>query len=429
MLTVIHLLVLLQAIASGTSILVSQVSLIFLDKYTRKKGINPHEIYTWIASSSTPLLNYTGSGILGSVCHQGAGLVNACSTSRPQMYHSMLTNLFVCIKSHTIPYYGVGAALKKRPDPGRSVQKHPLPKVSDTAPNRPSARHFTAFLILPRLQSKPWPHCHLLTQLFCCRKHKPSNHEKLTTLYSHKSKSLTIMGRRNQCCREQKKIICIAVQTEPREDVSSSESNIELVETILGQAGPISHTAWKQCLACALIDHQLTCNQIPPRPQCQRCFAYRQLPLQSRFFFLFPQTHNRSGLLVLLASSSCVVLLTHSWFFSKTPSAPLVSIGYEPRVLTLWAFTAWKQKILGHCQQLGLKNFLTSYTLPADPVAQETYEANRSKNSQHSTFLHGNNQLKPSCHRGKRRKPSQTVEAPNKPLQGKSLWQPHQGLK
>ncbi|KNZ54106.1 uncharacterized protein VP01_3042g6 [Puccinia sorghi] len=36
----------------------------------------------------------------------------------------------------------------------------------------------------------------------------------------------------------------------------------------------------------------------------------------------------------------------------------------------------WKQKILGHCQQLGLKNFLTSNSHPADPVTLETYKAN-----------------------------------------------------
>ncbi|KNZ46903.1 hypothetical protein VP01_684g4 [Puccinia sorghi] len=74
------------AIASGTSISAPQVSLIFLGKMAgiaaliisaQGKGINPHEIYTRIASSSTPVLNYTGSGILESVCHQGAGLVNA----------------------------------------------------------------------------------------------------------------------------------------------------------------------------------------------------------------------------------------------------------------------------------------------------------------------------------------------------------------
>ncbi|KNZ49658.1 hypothetical protein VP01_4872g1 [Puccinia sorghi] len=47
--------------------------------------------------------------------------------------------------------------------------------------------------------------------------------------------------------------------------------------------------------------------------------------------------------------------------------------------LSKTSFTTWKQKILGHSQQLGLKKSLTSYTPPADSVAQETYEANRSK--------------------------------------------------
>ncbi|KNZ63507.1 hypothetical protein VP01_1134g2, partial [Puccinia sorghi] len=30
------------------------------------------------------------------------------------------------------------------------------------------------------------------------------------------------------------------------------------------------------------------------------------------------------------------------------------------------SFTTWKPKILGHCQQLGLKKFLTSFKPPAD---------------------------------------------------------------
>ncbi|POW16235.1 hypothetical protein PSTT_01442 [Puccinia striiformis] len=41
------------------------------------KAINPHEIYTRIASSATPVANFSETGILESVCHQGAGLVNA----------------------------------------------------------------------------------------------------------------------------------------------------------------------------------------------------------------------------------------------------------------------------------------------------------------------------------------------------------------
>lgn len=158
------------------------------------KGINPHEIDSRIASSSTPSSNHTGNGILDSVCHQGGSLINAwcgfppirsprmtpststernpspLSTRANMPFHvllitsllarlSLLKNtmyliiglydpflalrfclsrltfqfqvkfrapsdldeltLPVCLGfvmiSHTIPYYGVGAALKKRP--------------------------------------------------------------------------------------------------------------------------------------------------------------------------------------------------------------------------------------------------------------------------------------------------------------------------
>jgi len=66
------------AIASGTSISAPQMAgIAALIMSMQGKGINPHEIYTRIASSSTPVSNYTGRGILESVCHQGAGLVNA----------------------------------------------------------------------------------------------------------------------------------------------------------------------------------------------------------------------------------------------------------------------------------------------------------------------------------------------------------------
>ncbi|KNZ63670.1 hypothetical protein VP01_1115g2 [Puccinia sorghi] len=75
---------------------------------------------------------------------------------------------------------------------------------------------------------------------------------------------------KGESVQEQKRI---ATQTKPGEDVSSFESDVESVETILGRAGPISHTAWKQCLACALTDRQLTRDKIPRSPQCQRCFA------------------------------------------------------------------------------------------------------------------------------------------------------------
>lgn len=57
--------------------------------------------------------------------------------------------------------------------------------------------------------------------------------------------------------------------------------------------------------------------------------------------------------------------------------------------LSKTSFTTWKQKILGHSQQLGLKKSLTSYTPPADSVTQETYEANRSKTAGIHLFYMG----------------------------------------
>ncbi|EFP90509.2 uncharacterized protein PGTG_16096 [Puccinia graminis f. sp. tritici CRL 75-36-700-3] len=66
------------AIASGTSISAPQMAgIAALVISTQGKNINPHEIYTRIASSATPVSNFSETGILESVCHQGAGLVNA----------------------------------------------------------------------------------------------------------------------------------------------------------------------------------------------------------------------------------------------------------------------------------------------------------------------------------------------------------------
>ncbi|KNZ47844.1 hypothetical protein VP01_609g7 [Puccinia sorghi] len=36
--------------------------------------------------------------------------------------------------------------------------------------------------------------------------------------------------------------------------------------------------------------------------------------------------------------------------------------------LSKTTFRAWKQKILGHCQQPGLNKFITSNTVPSDPT-------------------------------------------------------------
>ncbi|KAH9464872.1 hypothetical protein Pst134EB_004378 [Puccinia striiformis f. sp. tritici] len=66
------------AIASGTSISAPQMAgIAALVMSIQGKAINPHEIYTRIASSATPVANFSETGILESVCHQGAGLVNA----------------------------------------------------------------------------------------------------------------------------------------------------------------------------------------------------------------------------------------------------------------------------------------------------------------------------------------------------------------
>ncbi|PLW06058.1 hypothetical protein PCANC_24215 [Puccinia coronata f. sp. avenae] len=66
------------AIASGTSISAPQMAgIAALIMSTQGKNINPHEIYTRIASSATPVSNFSETSILESVCHQGAGLVNA----------------------------------------------------------------------------------------------------------------------------------------------------------------------------------------------------------------------------------------------------------------------------------------------------------------------------------------------------------------
>ncbi|PLW19872.1 hypothetical protein PCANC_05906 [Puccinia coronata f. sp. avenae] len=65
----------------------------------------------------------------------------------------------------------------------------------------------------------------------------------------------------------------IATQTRPGVDANSFEYDIDSIEKMLGRAGPISKTRWKECLACALIDRQVTRNRMARSPQCQRCFA------------------------------------------------------------------------------------------------------------------------------------------------------------
>ncbi|KNZ46778.1 hypothetical protein VP01_696g4 [Puccinia sorghi] len=76
--TAIQLLLLLQAITSGTSVSAPQMAgIASLILSMQGKGINPHEIDSRIASSSTPLSNHTGNSILDSVCHQGGSLINA----------------------------------------------------------------------------------------------------------------------------------------------------------------------------------------------------------------------------------------------------------------------------------------------------------------------------------------------------------------
>ncbi|PLW31214.1 hypothetical protein PCASD_11063 [Puccinia coronata f. sp. avenae] len=65
----------------------------------------------------------------------------------------------------------------------------------------------------------------------------------------------------------------IATQTKPGVDANSFEYDIDSIDTMLGRAGPISKTRWKECLACALIDRQVARNMMARSPQCQRCFA------------------------------------------------------------------------------------------------------------------------------------------------------------
>ncbi|KNZ50404.1 hypothetical protein VP01_4441g1, partial [Puccinia sorghi] len=63
--TAIQLLLLLQAITSGTSVSAPQMAgIASLILSMQGKGINPHEIDSRIASSSTPSSNHTGNGIL-----------------------------------------------------------------------------------------------------------------------------------------------------------------------------------------------------------------------------------------------------------------------------------------------------------------------------------------------------------------------------
>ncbi|KAI9611199.1 hypothetical protein KEM48_004671 [Puccinia striiformis f. sp. tritici PST-130] len=65
----------------------------------------------------------------------------------------------------------------------------------------------------------------------------------------------------------------IATQTKPGQDSNNFGYEMDSIQTLLGRAGPITQTQWKQCLACALIDRQVTRNRIPRTAQCQLCFA------------------------------------------------------------------------------------------------------------------------------------------------------------
>ncbi|POV99286.1 hypothetical protein PSHT_13599 [Puccinia striiformis] len=90
------------AIASGTSISAPQMAgIAALVMSIQGKAINPHEIYTRIASSATPVANFSETGILESVCHQGAGLVNAWCAA-------MATTVPV---SYTVDHVSAGTAL------------------------------------------------------------------------------------------------------------------------------------------------------------------------------------------------------------------------------------------------------------------------------------------------------------------------------
>ncbi|MBW0479850.1 hypothetical protein O181_019565 [Austropuccinia psidii MF-1] len=66
------------AIASGTSISAPQVAgIAALILNVRGKDVPPSEVYSRIATSGTPVSNFSETKILESVCHQGSGLVNA----------------------------------------------------------------------------------------------------------------------------------------------------------------------------------------------------------------------------------------------------------------------------------------------------------------------------------------------------------------
>ncbi|EHS63358.1 uncharacterized protein PGTG_21534 [Puccinia graminis f. sp. tritici CRL 75-36-700-3] len=70
-----------------------------------------------------------------------------------------------------------------------------------------------------------------------------------------------------------KNSFAIATQTRPGKESNSFQYDNDSIQTLLGRAGPITHTRWKECLACALVDRQVTRNKMQRSPQCQRCFA------------------------------------------------------------------------------------------------------------------------------------------------------------
>ncbi|OAV87732.1 hypothetical protein PTTG_02953 [Puccinia triticina 1-1 BBBD Race 1] len=69
-----------------------------------------------------------------------------------------------------------------------------------------------------------------------------------------------------------KNSFAIATQTGPGKDSNNLQYGIESMQTLFGRAGPMTQTRWKQCLACALIDRQVTRNRMERTPQCQLCF-------------------------------------------------------------------------------------------------------------------------------------------------------------
>ncbi|WAR59436.1 hypothetical protein PtB15_11B76 [Puccinia triticina] len=147
------------AIASGTSISAPQMAgIAALVMSIQGKGINPHEIYTRISSSASPVANFSETGILESVCHQGAGLVNAwCaataktvvsthSFSLNDTLHFNGTQTFSIINkgkqsvSYTLHHATAGTALTF--DKNNIANRWPVPLIPSTAAVSFSVKQF-----------------------------------------------------------------------------------------------------------------------------------------------------------------------------------------------------------------------------------------------------------------------------------------------